>query len=108
MLDATTIARPRWATADREVELTDAWQEVMDPEGTGEECFAILRANGDGGFRCWGVRVEDGTIPRWYDRAFLATNGLADLIDWAEEYEFEATGWGDRYDAHRERVEEGW
>lgn len=98
----TRNTRPDWTTADRVIDITDIWQEMMDPANErGEVCTAYLHRDRPGDelerFELRGIGIEDGGATAWMDREkALYTLGSASV--WrAEELEWQSTG-NDRAD----------
>ena len=66
--------KPQWAEVyRRDVDLTDVWQEEMDPRNEfGEICTAFFTANRfEDNLRLEGVSVEGADTTLYYDRDWL-------------------------------------
>lgn len=99
----TAMARPKWAVADREVDITDIWAEATDPEGErGEVCTAYLHEDTIGrnrikwGCDVWitftlkGIAVEDRGLTSYHDREWALKVLGASAIWEIEDAEMEA------------------
>jgi hypothetical protein len=93
---SVTSQEPAWTDADRIIDITDIWQEVMDPENErGEVCMAYLHRDRPGDeserFELRGISISDGTPIYWNREKTLFVLGY-DEVCRAEDLEWEATG----------------